>query len=338
MKIGFLTTNGNFCGSILEEMRAHHSVREYKESKDHALDLLNMKGICDWADLLFFDFIQHPLPMVSNFAWLDKPIVARMDGIDILNHTAVNWQKVNALVLMPVQRKRLLRLRSLWHTDHPGRKLMPLPKTILELNVGIDLDLFKFSPKQPSYRIVLHSTTVRPTKRVYTGLQCFYDLINEDPDKPWELYLVGNYMSPNEDEYCMSVSELIEDLDFPESRLKIITQDFPREKWAEFIRDMDVYWCNSYREGFPNSCGEACSSGVYPIVNHFYGAELIYPGYTVKSPKELVKKTIAWGNLTDEAKIAASADARNHISKWSRQDTAVKIRQLCEQVLEKEKR
>jgi len=336
LKIAFISTNQGFCGSILEELRRYHTIRNYKPTKSEIINWINLQGLLNWCDLVYFDFIQPPMPEITQLQSVDVPIVARMDGIDILMHTLIDWRKVNALILMPVQRKRLMRLRKMWALQNPGERLTSLPTKILERNVGIDLSLFQPDYiRSPGYNIIIHASTVRPTKRIYTAIQCFYDLITRDPDKPWKLILIGNYTFHPYDEYLMAIEELIEAYDLPEERLAIITQDLPRDEWANFIRKQDVYWCMSFREGFPNSLGEAMASGVFPIINHFYGAELLYDAhYLVKSPSELVVSTMIWGHSSDETKAKCRLDAREAIMGYDRHKVAVEIRELCEEVLE----
>lgn len=342
MKIAFFALNQNFCGTILEEMRAHHTVRMWKKIKIPHRDWANVVGLLNWCDVAYFDFIQTPLPEVSQFQFLErgKPfIVARMDGIDILNHDAIDWKRVDALVLMPVQEKRLKRLRALHKSNYPNRTLPPLPKKILKRNVGIDLQMFRPDLKrEPGYEIVLHSSVIRETKRVYTALQCFYELVTQDPEKPWKLWLIGQWAGgwkwPQRMEYVMCVGELVESLNFPKGRLILQMENFPRPAWAEFIRGRDLYWCTSFREGFPNSMGEAAASGVYPLSNRWFGAELLYPEECLwRTPSELVRKTIEWGNFFNEDKIRLRYSTRGHIEQYSRRQTAIDIRQLCEEVV-----
>lgn len=338
MKIAFFALNQNFCGSILEELQAKHTVRNFKPSGVKAHDYANMTGLINWCDIIYCDFIQSPMPEITQLQFLEKPLVARMDGIDILNHVSVDWRKVSALVLMPVQKKRLGRLRWMWEAENK-KKLSPLPKRILERNIGIDLSLFQPNyQRPPGYQIVLHATVIRDTKGVYEALQCFKRLIEEDEKNPWQLTIIGQweggYQWPERQEYVMSCQELIEDLNFPPGRLGVIRGNLSREKWAEYLKDQaDFYWCFSKREGFPNSLGEACASGIIPVINRFYGAELIYPAETLsRSPSEIVEKTLSIGELPAEEKQRLRQQARKHIEQYDQHKTAVEIRELCEEI------
>lgn len=334
MKIAFFALNQNFCGSIIEEMEAHHQVKIWKKRGHDQLDFANITGLIDWCDVIYCDFIQTPCPEITGLDALEKPMVVRMDGIDIMNHVNMNWNKVSAAVIMPVQFKRLTRLRREWERKNQ-RPLTKLPPIVKKWNVGIDLDLFKPDMnRMPGYNIVLHSSVMRATKRVYTALQVFKELVTRD-DKPWTLTLIGTWEGGwdwnNRREYVMALQELVEDLNLGD-RLRIMP-NADRLTWAQRLPEFDVIWGPSFREGFPNSVGEGSACGVWPLINHFYGAELIYAEENIcKSPIALLEKTIAWGNLEDNVKLALKGDIRKHIEQYSRQETAINIRLLCEEV------
>ena len=346
MKIAFVALNQNFCGSILEELESKHTVKNFRPSGNMSLDYFNLMGLINWCDLIYCDFIQTPMPEITHMQSLGKPLVARMDGIDILNHRMVDWRNVSALVLMPIQEKRLNRLRRTWTAANPGQKLLPLPKNILKRNVGIDLR--KFQPdlkKKPEYKIVLHATVIRDTKGVYEAIQTFHKLLEEDPGKPWQFTIIGQweggYLWPQRREYVMCCQELIEDLQFPQGRLGIIPTNLSRsssgsswKSWPRYLKnEADFYWCFSKREGFPNSLGEGMASGVVPVMNKFYGAELLYPDeFLCSSPHEILEKTIEFGNLSEEERQNLRREVRAHIEKFDRHKTAVDIRTLCEEV------
>ena len=344
MNIAFFALNQSFCGSILEELQAKHTVRNFKPSGVKAHDYANIVGLINWCDLIYCDFIQTPMPEITQLQFLDKPLVARMDGIDIMNHLIVDWRKVSALILMPIQEKRLERLRRIWRKENPEKKLPPLPKKILKRNVGIDLSLFQPNlQKEPGYKIVLHATVIRDTKGVYEAIQSFNRLLEvygrtESSEIPWQLTIIGQweggYQWPERQEYVMCCQELIEDLQFPPGRIGIIKGNLSRQRWAQYLKEeADFYWCFSKREGFPNSVGEACASGVVPVMNKFYGAELIYPPeFLCKSPTEIIERTIEFGFLSKDRRQEFRKAARAHIEQFDRYRTAVEIRELCEEI------
>jgi hypothetical protein len=76
---------------------------------------------------------------------------------------------------------------------------------------------------------------------------------------------------------------------------------------------------------------EAVASGCYPFLNHFYGAERLYPQANLcRSPGELVDKTIQWGRLSDDEKLHSRRLMRKHVEQYGQLETAKKVRSLIE--------
>ncbi len=353
MKIGVFGVNLGFFEPILEELQAHHKVIVYQqEFGDGPLNKPNIETLIHWCDLAYFEFIQQPLPLISAQPWMKKPIVARMDGIDILNHVNVNWDKVSALIIQQTQEKRLMRLRREWE-KHNGGSLMKLPARILRRYVGIDLDRFKFNAKRKTgFNIVLHSNFISQTKGIYNAIQCFGELIERDGHNPWHFTLIAGWprsegivlqteeghnisaLSPQTLDYVLCVQELLEELNFSSKRFKHYEGNLSKDDWVDCLQSQDLYWCLSRRESFGASMAEACASGAYPLLNHFYGAEYLYPQDNLcRSPSELVDKTIQWGISSDNEKLHSRQLIREHIEQYDQKETAKKIRLLCEEIV-----
>jgi len=328
MKVLVASINLGFCKHILKELREHHEVKVWNEKEE-------LKPLVEWCDLIYAETIQRPLPKLSRSN--EKPIVARMDGLDVMIHSTIDWRNVNALIIQPIQMKRLERLRGKFEWEH-GHKLPPLPKEIRIANIGVDLDKLTFKQRSSGYNIVFHSSYMgRATKQPYIILQSFAELIRQDPKKPWKLFFIGNWEGTAGhgwgEEYAMGVEELREQL-HPELEDRVdYLPGLTHDLWVKLLEKMDVSWNYSYRESFGVSQAEGCAVGVHPIMNWFFGAELLYPKYHLcRSPTELVEKTITWGNLSMEAKRARRVGSKNHVAKWSAKQTAVNIRKLCEEV------
>jgi len=353
MKIGVFGVNLGFCGSILEELQAHHTVRVYQQLfGNDSLNKSNIEKLLHLCYLSYFELIKQPLPLISQQPWLNKPVVARMDGIDILNHTSINWNKISALIIQQTQEKRLMRLRREWEKQN-RRPLMKLPTKILHRYIGIDSDQFKPNMKRkPGFNIILHSHTIRQTKGIYTALQCFNELIERDGDNPWHFTLIAGWprsegmilqtdtgqsisaLSPQSLDYVMCVHELLEELNFSSKRFKHYEGNLSKDDWIKCLQHQDLYWCLSRRESFGVSMAEASASGAYPLLNHFYGAEHLYPQANLcRSPGELVDKTIQWGKLSNDEKLHSRQDIREYVKQYDQRETAKKIRELCEEIV-----
>lgn len=340
MKIAFITQNMSFARALIEEFQQYHTVKIYKESR--ALKWFNMMALIDWCDLAFFDFVGL-LRVLSELQYIPKPIVVRAHGLEIIHdHDSIDWKKVSGLVIPPTMLKRIRRMRRIWQKNNPDKKQPSLPRT-LQQYVGIDLERIRLNiERPPSYNIILHATVIYEVKRVYTALQCFHELMQQAPDKPWHLTLVGQWHRgwrwPDRKPYVLCVDELIEELiyDFGlKDHLTIKPHNLPWPQWAELLQTQDIYWCMSYRESFGISLAEAGASGAHPLVNHYYGAELVYPPQQLfRSPSELIRKTIAWGQLTDQQKIEKRRDIRNHLNQYDRRRINQEIRLFCEEICE----
>jgi len=339
MKIGVVTANINFSSYIMDEMKKHHEVslwhwtpkmgtKEYRPS---------VEAFIDTVDLIYSEFIQLPLPHITQYLSAHpekiKPIVARMDGLDLYSHKYVDWRRVNALIIPPVQYDRLIESRKYIEAN---RKLVPLPEIIVKTNIGIDTEMFQPDHQRtPTYNIVVHAYMLREVKRIYTAIQIFYDLIAKDGDKPWRLILIGGYDGSGE--YGTIIQELIQEYRFPLNRLGIIPKNLPRQEWVNFIRQQDIYWAASVKESFGVSVAEAAASGVHPIVNCWRGVRYLYPKEVItRSPAEMVEATIRWGNLSDGEKIKNRAHVRSIVEQWDAKKTAVGIREICEEVMANE--
>uniref|UniRef100_A0A6M3M9X2 Putative glycosyltransferase n=1 Tax=viral metagenome TaxID=1070528 RepID=A0A6M3M9X2_9ZZZZ len=354
MKIAFFTRNANFAGELLEELGAHHTVRQWRHVNDaESLNWVNIMGYLDWCDLAFFEFVQRPLPAVTRLQLKPAcPIVARGHSLDIIgNHDQIDWRRISGLIIPPTQMKRVNLMRKTWAAAHPGQYQPPLPEKILQRYVGVNLE--KVPPavdRDPGYNIILHATVIYDVKRVYLALQCFYDLLQRNPLKPWHLTIIGQwrggYQWPARSTYVLCVDELIDDLGIPPDRLTIIKDNLPWADWIDLLHQQDIYWCLSYRESFGVSIAEAAASGVYPLVNHYYGAELVWPERNLcRSPSELVRKTIQWGNRPSVLlgvegnplpgrKIQLRENIRMHVEKYDSRVINREIRKFCEQILE----
>ena len=190
---------------------------------------------------------------------------------------------------------------------------------------------------EPEYHIVIHASQIREVKRIYTAIQTFYDLIIQDPDKPWKMTLIGQWESGYKEvprrEYLQALRELIQILDFPPNRFFMIPQDLPPKKWISFAKTADIYWCTSWRESFGASMGEVVASGGRPFVNNYLGATQIYPAEVLcNTPNEMVQKTIAWGNLSVEEKLNLRKENRKLMEPFDCRKATKNMRVFIEKI------
>jgi hypothetical protein len=340
MKIAFFSMNPSFAGHILEELDQHHTVKRWEYNHNETIRWSNMMRLMDWCDLAYLEWIQRPNLELTQVQGLNKPLVAFCHGVDASNHSGVDWRNISGLIIQDALYPRLLDLRTEWSVKNPNKTIAKLPKKILIQSLGVDLRAFTPLPSPiPEYHIVTHSQWIRPVKRIYEAIQQFYDLIQLDEEKPWRMTLIGQWegwFKENERRgYMRACRELIDQLKFPPGRFFMKPENFSPQIWKQFSKTVDVYWCTSYRESFGASMAEVCAGGGYPFINWYLGADKVYPKkYLCKTPGEMVKKTIEWGNLSPEEKIQERKNIRKHIEKYDAREAAKNIRIFLEEIQE----
>ncbi len=349
MKIAFFSINKTFCRFIIEELGKHHTVKTWYRNPNERINWTNILKLLEWCDVAYLEWLQAENLEISQINALGKPLVAFCHGIDVFNHDFMNWGNIAGLIIQDSHYPVLIRLRADWNNIHPDKPLPQLPKKTLIKSLGVDLKTFTPLPYGPDgeepipeYHIVTHATVIRPIKRIYEALQQFYDLIQLDGEKPWKMTLIANWSPPPLqrslefgflDDYVFACRDLIDQLNFPPGRVSLKTQNFPPEIWQQFAQTADLYWCTSWRESFGLSMAEVCASGGYPLINHYPGAEKLYPKkHLCKTSGVMVRKTIEWGNLSKEEKIKERKNIRKHIEQYDGRKAAKDIRIFIEEI------
>jgi len=330
VKIAIFAINSSFFQPIRNELITHHSVREFQHTNNPTFDLANVMRLIDWCDLAYFEFAQYPLNVVSNLACVEKPLVVRGHGIELFEPEQVNWEKVDLLIVTPICKRIFL-------DQNP--KVVP---EIRELPIGCDPDLFTFSPKKEKKafgkNIVLQSTIMRPKKRIYTSIQTFGEIYKQDPE--FRLYICGNWKGgfkegtlSLQDEYNWPVKQLVDILGL--DRAIALVEFMPKMAWRDFLQDKDLFWSNSIMEGFHVALAEGMSTGMYPIINCWWGANLFYnEEWICKSQSEMVETILTWAVLEPEGKLKLAREAREWILKFDEKVIAKEIRDSIERVYE----
>jgi len=344
MKIAFFSTNLNFCKHILVELNRKHTVKIWKKVTNKQIAWASTMGLLDWCDVAYLEWTQSPNVEISQIQGISKPLIAFCHGYDAMYHTFMDWRSIDGLIIQAPQYPRLLRLRAEWTKNNPSLPPLPrLPKKVLVKGLGVDLQMFTPLPQPvPGYDIVIHSSKIRPVKRIYAAIQQFYDLIQLDGDKPWKMTIIGDWVGGLDDqgsyEYLIACRELLEQLKFPADRL-FLRENFPQNIWAQFAKTADLYWCTSWRESFGASMAEVCASGGYPLVNNYLGVSKMYPGkYVCKTPYEMIQKTIEWGNMSQDDKVKERHTIRKYMEQFDAKQSAREIRLFIEEIVENYKR
>jgi glycosyltransferase involved in cell wall biosynthesis len=218
------------------------------------------------ADVAYFYPVDNNLKQASRRQ--EKPphtrIVAEAVDIDIYagHPGGVNWDYVDALVVMAPHMLRLLRRKF-------GKKIPPdLPVHVVP--GGVDLEHFTLRKHPRGYNVAWVGR-LWIAKNVFGALQIFHQLIKTDPVHPWRLFLRGEKYDPpwwqnHVEAYLEACPELAERVTFT-----------PRAKdMNEWLNDKDFLLQTSFKEAFSYICGESAAKGIRPVIQMTNGARDIW--------------------------------------------------------------
>ena len=328
MKIAVFAINPNFFGTIREELRAYHHVREYDHTNKEIFNLVQINRLLDWCDIAFFDFAQFPLNAITKFAALEKPLVVRGHSLELYEAASVTWEKVSLLIISPEARNILL--------EQPVKTF---PK-IIEMPVGIDPDFYTLSPKRSKKKFGKEIVTVQNFmggrgKRVYTTIQTFSELYDQDPE--WKLWVIAwdaPKNSPAQRRELRAMKKLRSILGLEDAIIGV--KKMPKPAWKNFLMDKDIFWSNSTSEVFHASLAEHMATGGYPVINCWSGSGTLYPPEWVhRTQSSMVKAMLEWSSFPLTKKLRLAKKAREWILQYDEKKVAVTIREALENVYKK---
>lgn len=336
MKIVVVSVNLNFFREIDAELAKHHTVRYFRTTQYQRVNDVALGQLCQWADLIFCEFAQSPFEFSLVFSPA-KHIVVRIHRVEIYSENLydLNWNAVDLVIFSAehVQKRFMEKLRA--RNREAGVAVNEPMKTLVVPTNVYDPQMFRWRKRrfrQP-YKLCAVGKMLSK-KRFYSLVQMFADL-----PKCFTLDLlassvpVGMKAGYGNTEYEQNVKDLIEILGL-KHRVKIIP-GLPHDKMPQFFHDHDIIVSNSNEEGSATAIAEAMACGCYPIINCWRGAETLYSEeYVFRTPKEFVDKVLSWSTSDKMEERVKAAERVRNLDAWK---FAVKIRQLCEKVAEKDK-
>jgi len=320
MKIAFLSSCNSFCMPILKEFRKYHEVCQLKVGETVGLERMSL--LLNWADLIYCEWADQLLQMAT---WLrpDKPIVARLHRYELYSSmlTQIRWKNVDTLIFNVSSDHTLHKFQQ--RIDHDE-----LPRQMLVMPDGVDVELFKFIErdfKEP-YQMCIVGNVI-PRKGVYELIRMFYDL---DKDN-WILNIVGKFY----EEYYENCRELVEALGI-DDKVRF-WKHIEHDKLPKFFKTQHVIVSNSRDEGNHTVIKEGMSTGLYPVINCWLGADKTYPNrYIFKSQKQFIEHINNWEDLSPDEKLDVSKKLSDFVKvTFDVKESARKIREVCEDVFER---
>jgi hypothetical protein len=221
--------------------------------------------IVEWADACLFYPCDNNLIQASKKS--EKPpgtrIIVEAVDIDIYagHPGAVNWEYVDALVVMAQHTLDLLRTKT---------KLRPgLPVHIVP--GGVDLDRFTLRTGPRGYNVAWMGR-LWIAKNVFGALQIFHQLMRADPAHPWRLFCLGHGYDPHwwrvhVESYLKANVALAQKVEFV-NRVEDVN---------EWLDDKDFLLQTSFKEAFGYVIGEAAAKGILPVIQNTNGMRDIWP-------------------------------------------------------------
>jgi len=192
-------------------------------------------------------------------------IVAEAVDIDIYagHPGAVNWDYVDALVVMAPHALALLRHKA---------KLPPdLPVHIVP--GGVDLEQFTLVERPRNYNVAWIGR-LWIAKNLFGALQIFNQLIHVDPEHPWRLWCLGQKWHPEWwRRHCVAYLDANPAL---AKRVEALEHVSDVNEWLE-RRDISYLLQTSFKEAMGYVVAEAAAKGIRPVVQNTNGALATWP-------------------------------------------------------------
>jgi len=288
----------NFVKRFKEE---GHEIDFYQEGQDTNLNNWKLKGLCDWADIIWCEFCQDPMALVTNYV-KDKPIIARLWRCEIYNPRyldSIKWDAVDLLLVATDNLKdRFLKSRK--------EKLEP-KQTKAFYMPSVDIADFKYRDRKSSDQIKMCIVgNILPRKRQLDAVQLMLDL----PDS-FSLSLVGDF---KDKEYVTHIQSFIKGNGLAE---KIhVYGKMAHEMLPEFFGDHDVYLSMSVEETAHFAVAESMATGCYPLLNWWPGITDVYPEKFVhRRFASMTASLDKWDKLDHPSREAHSLAARAYAEK-----------------------
>jgi glycosyltransferase involved in cell wall biosynthesis len=245
-----------------------------------------------WADLYYVNFWDNNIH--AMFHWYEahpndkKPIVV-VRAIDweiwqglVRDQRIIDW--VDHAICIAPHMERKLRSEARW-----GDKLHLIP-------CGVDATKFPLRRKEQGHNILIPCNEIDwHLKNVSEGIKIFA-MLKKESTLPWKLFIRGKWC---QGEYFKVFHlDLIEKLGIKDD---VTIIDSHIGDYDAFMEDMDVCLVPSYKEAFSFVTGECASKGIKPVLNHWYGAEEIWPiEWIYQTPDEAVEKIKCGGWKPEE--------------------------------------
>lgn len=317
MKVSIFATNGSFLGPI-EDALKDVDVTLFEATNNHDANMRQVRNLLEWADVAFFDFCHYPLPEATRMD-ISIPFVARLHGLEVYDDRMeyTNWRRVQTLIMSSPQLLRFSRAKV---------NYVPIIRT---LPIGTNVELFPNEKKTYDHNLCMVAVSMLPRKRLFTALESFRHLLDFQSD--WALHIrtsKTDWRASEQEEYSWFLEEALEVHDVV-GKVRIYDHMSPGE-YAKWLSKMDIFINNSMQEGYCKAAFDAMSSGVYPLIYNWLGAESIFKkAYLFQNQTELVSKIKQWERKSFRQKLGYSNAMHSYVERHhNEEDVGKAIRNI----------
>lgn len=230
--------------------------------------------ILAWSDLTYIDWLDNNFYCAWNGKGGDheapdwkpypkKKIVVRGIDIDVWAGRHCDqriWKYMDDMIIIsePLREK-------------VQREGNPPPGKLHLIKPGVDLNKFTFRKKENTYKICMVTGNFWEMKMINEGYRIFDMLIRKYPEIYWQLHVRGEY---NCREMETVMKEHVIDSMGIRPYVTVYSHVPDMNAWLE---PMDYILVPSYKEAFSYATAEAMAKGIKPILNNWWGSELIWP-------------------------------------------------------------
>lgn len=226
----------------------------------------------EWCQIAYFFPMDNNLRQASK---LPKPDNTRVivEAVDVdIYHGAgwrkIDWDYVDVLVSMS---KHMI--------DYMHRNGLPDSVKVVHVPGGVDLDRWTLRTGPQGYNVVWLGARHWIAKNLFGALQIFNQLIIQDGENPWRLFVRADKWSPNWwKEHCLAY---LEDNPHLAERVTLVKQRVPDlNAWLD---DKDFLLQTSFKEAFGYVVAESAAKGIRPVIQFTKGVRDIWPNHWIFS-------------------------------------------------------
>ncbi|MGC8820019.1 MAG: glycosyltransferase [Fervidobacterium sp.] len=216
-----------------------------------------------WADIVWLEWANEMAIEITNkLPKTGKKVICRLHSYESLTDfpEKINWNNVDKLILVSEPIGEILKR---YHT----KVYEKIKSKIIIISNGVDLNKFKFSPRNHGYNIAIVAN-ISYKKDPATWLQVIGKL--KKLDERYTIHIAGSFQDLRYENYFRY---FIKDANLEDNvKLYGFLKDI-----NTFLEDKNYVLSTSIHESFGYNIAEAMASGIKSIIHNFEGSKQLWP-------------------------------------------------------------